>query len=119
MVYDFQKLQIWQEGMELLLRVYRLTATYPQDERYGLTEQLRRAANSVIANIAVACGRHFNKDKVRILYQSRGEVEEVKSHLLVAINLKYGDKEESLSLIEAYSVEGRRINAFILRFKTD
>jgi four helix bundle protein len=119
MAYDFRKLAIWNEGMSLLVKVYALSATFPSQERYSLTDQLRRAANSVIANIAEAQGRYYIKDKIRVLYQSRGEIEEVKSHLLVAEKLAYGNTLNIHELIDGYATLGRRLNAFIRSINAD
>lgn len=89
MASDFKSLRIWQEGYRLLMKIYRITAEYPKEERYGLISDTRRAANSIIANIAEAYGRFYFADKIRVLYQTRGEVEEVRSHILVARGLSY------------------------------
>ncbi|MBM4402175.1 MAG: four helix bundle protein [Candidatus Cloacimonetes bacterium] len=59
MAKSFYELEIWKNGLKLLLDVYKITAQYPKEEKYDLTSQTRRAANSVIANIAEAHGRFF------------------------------------------------------------
>lgn len=89
MAGSFTDLQIWQKGHELLMDIYRLTSKYPIDEKYNLISQTRNSALSVIANIAEAHGRYYFADKVRVLYTSRGEIEETRSHLRVALGLKY------------------------------
>ena len=89
----FYELEIWQKGYSLLLKVYDATAEYPIEEKYALTSDTRRSANSVIANIAEAHGRYYFADKVRVLYTSRGEVEETQSHLRVALGRKYISQE--------------------------
>lgn len=119
MAYDFQQLEVWKLGMELVVRVYKLTTSFPATERYALVDQMKRAANSVIANIAEATGRHFTKDRVRVLYQARGEIEEVKSHLVLAKRLKYGDDAFIDELLNDYGMLGRRLNAFIRAINTD
>lgn len=113
MAYDFKKLLIWQDGYKLLLEVYELTYSFPVEEKYSLTTQLRKSANSIIANIAEAHGRKYTKDKIRVLYQSRGEIEETRSHLLVARGLGYCKSEDVSELDHAYSNLARRLNAFI------
>ena len=85
MTKAFYELRIWQKGYELLMEIYRITSTFPKKEQYGLTSQLRNSANSVIANIAEGHGRYYFADKVRVLYTARGEVEETRSHLRVAL----------------------------------
>jgi len=54
---DFRQLLVWQKGHSLALNIYRATAAYPQQERYGITNQMRRAAYSIPSNIAEGCGR--------------------------------------------------------------
>ncbi len=59
MAKTFHELKIWQEGYELLMKIYDITTKFPNDEKYGLSMQLRNSANSVIANIAESHGRYI------------------------------------------------------------
>jgi four helix bundle protein len=85
---DFRKLRVWQRGHKLALAVYRLAATLPDSERFGLASQLRGAAASVGANIAEGCGRRNsgsgNGELIRFLHMSMGSAMEVEYHLLLA-----------------------------------
>ncbi|MFA6518417.1 MAG: four helix bundle protein [Candidatus Shapirobacteria bacterium] len=86
---DFYDLEAWKEGHKLALLVYGMVSKLPSDEKYGLSDQLRRASASVTANIAEGFGRfHFN-DKIHFFYLSRGSVKEVQSFLLLGRDLKY------------------------------
>ena len=58
---DFKKIMVWQKSHELTLRLYKVTATFPKEELYGLTSQIRRASASIPANIAEGCGRDTEK----------------------------------------------------------
>ncbi|HCY19874.1 MAG TPA: four helix bundle protein, partial [Deltaproteobacteria bacterium] len=69
-------------------------AGYPAGERYALTSDIRRSANSVIANTAESHGRYYFADKVRVLYTARGEVEETRSHLQVSLGRNYISKAD-------------------------
>lgn len=89
----FPSLRIWQSGYQLLMKIYELTSKYPAEEKFVLASQTRKAANSIIANIAESHGRYFYKDKIRVLYIARGEIAETQSHLRVALGLNYLDKE--------------------------
>lgn len=89
MAKSFKELRIWQKGYDLLMNVYDDTGSFPQEEKYCLSQQLRKSANSIIANIAESHGRYSFKDKIRVLYISRGELEETRSHLLLAYGQKY------------------------------
>lgn len=99
------------------MKIYRVTAKYPREEKYGLISDTRRAANSIIANIAETHGRFYFADKIRVLYQARGEVEEVRSHILVAKGLGYIPKEEADVLDNEYNGLAKGINAYIQNLK--
>ena len=89
MPISFEDLKIWKESHRLMLKVYQLTSTFPRSETYALTDQLRRAALSVSANIAEAHGRYHYLDKIKFLFNARGSLEEVRSPLMAARELKY------------------------------
>ncbi len=110
---EFRDLKIWRKGFELLLLVYKVTAKYPPEEKYNLTSQTRSSANSVIAQIAEAFGRFSFADKVRVLYQSRGEEEETRSHLIVADALGYLEDNDFKFLDSEYRGLGAGINSYI------
>jgi four helix bundle protein len=110
---DFTELKVWQEGKELTVAIYRLTEAFPRKEMFSLTDQLRRAANSVCANIAEGFNRFHIKDKIRFYYNSRGSISECKSHLLIAVELNYLSKEQSDELIERFNSVCRLLNNMI------
>lgn len=84
------------------MEIYKITAKYPREEKFNLTSQTRSSANSVIGNIAESCGRYYYKDKVRVLYQARGEAEETRSHLKVAEGLGYISSKDFSRLDKEY-----------------
>jgi four helix bundle protein len=110
---SFRDLKIWQKGYELLMKIYEVTAKYPPEEKYGLSADTKRSANSIIANIAESHGRYFFKDKIRVLYVARGEIEEVRSHLNVALGRKYLSKEDFEFLDKEYEGLGVGLNFYI------
>lgn len=110
---SFYDLNIYKKGFDLIMQIYKITSGYPKDERFGLVDQTRRAANSVIAIIAEAHGRYYYADKIRVLYQSRGEVEEVRSHLMVAHGLGSISNDLFGHLNDEYQDLGMSISAFI------
>ncbi|MBU0570178.1 four helix bundle protein [Patescibacteria group bacterium] len=114
---NFRDLEIWQLGLKLLIRVYKLTRDFPRSERYGLVDQIRRCANSIIANIAESYGRYHFADKIRTLYFSRGEVFEMRSHLSVACELKYIKKGEFDGLDSDYEILAKKVNSYIKYLK--
>ncbi|MBZ9539939.1 MULTISPECIES: four helix bundle protein [Modicisalibacter] len=84
-----QQLRAWQESMELVSTIYALTATFPAEERFGLSSQMQRAAVSVPSNIAEGAARGSKADFLRFLYIARGSLSEVETQLLIAQRLGY------------------------------
>jgi four helix bundle protein len=85
----FLQLTVWQKSHELVLQVYKLTGSFPREELFGLTSQMRRAAVSVPANIAEAFKKRSKSDKVRILNISQGSLEELRYYFVLAADLSY------------------------------
>lgn len=110
-------MNIWKKGYALLMEIYKITATFPKEERYSLVAQMRDAANSVIANIAEAHGRYYYADKARVLYTSRGECHETRSHLRVAFGLKYIDKKVFNYMDEEYEGLSKGISSYVQSIK--
>jgi four helix bundle protein len=86
---DFKDLKVWSKAHELTVRIYELTRTFPREEMYGLTSQLRRSASSIGANIAEGCGRRSDGEFTRFLQIARGSASEVEYHLLLARDLGF------------------------------
>ncbi|OGH86222.1 MAG: hypothetical protein A2493_00735 [Candidatus Magasanikbacteria bacterium RIFOXYC12_FULL_33_11] len=106
----FYQTDIWQMAFELLKTIYNLTKKYPEEEKYSLISQTRRSSNSILANTAEAHGRFYFKDKIRVMYIVRGELEETQSHLWVAYSQKYINKEDFLKLGKDYENLKVKIN---------
>lgn len=86
---DFKELKVWHKAYDLALAVYEVSRSFPREEMYGLTSQLRRASVSVGANIAEGCGRRSDGELVRFLQIARGSASEIEHHLLLARDLKF------------------------------
>ena len=119
MAGSFHDLKIWQKGYDLLMEVYDIINNFPKEEKYSLTSQIRNSANSVIANIAESHGRYYFADKIRVLYISRGEAEETRSHLRVALGRKYINKEVFNKLDKEYEGLGKGISSYIKTLRKD
>ena len=119
MAYDFRNLKIWQKAYELALETYRITDKFPQTEKFSLIDQLRRAAISVVANIAESFGRYHIKDKIHLLMVARGSIYETRSHLSIAVGLGYMDKERFKEIDDAYEILSRQLNSFIKAIKAN
>ena len=92
-VQSYKELIAWQKAMDLVVEVYRATAAFPADERFGLTIQIRRAAVSVPSNIAEGQGRGPGQDFIRFLCIARGSLQEVDTQLLLAVRLGFLPQE--------------------------
>ncbi len=86
---DFRQLKVWEKAHLLTLDVYRATASFPREELFGMTSQMRRCSASVAANIAEGCGRTGNGDLYRFLSISSGSAVELEYFLLLARDLNF------------------------------
>jgi four helix bundle protein len=86
---DFRKLIVWEKGHMLTLSIYKLTHSFPKEEMYGLTSQIRRASSSVPINIAEGCGRGSDADFARFLQIAFGSASETEYLLLLCFELGY------------------------------
>ena len=91
-----RELRVWQEAMDLVSEVYRLTKLFPKEELFGLSAQLRRAAVSVPSNIAEGAARLSRKEFRQYLSVARGSLAEIETQLLIAENLGYGTAGEPM-----------------------
>lgn len=94
MAGSFKELLVWQRATELALSVYRLTAQFPDAERFGLTNQMRRAAVSVSSNIAEGAGRATSGEFLQFVGIARGSNFELESQFVIARGLNFGKLPE-------------------------
>ena len=93
-INDYRDLLVWQKGLGLAKQIYQLTQSYPNEERFGLTSQIRRAAVSVPSNIAEGQARSGKKEFIQFLYIARGSLAEIDTQCLIAKDLGYlSDKQ--------------------------
>ncbi len=112
MTREFRKLKVWNDAKDIAVEVYRLTKSFPDEEKFGITQQMRRAACSITANIAEGCGRMTNKDFKRFLYNSMGSLKELENFLDISFELKYLDIKSYERLIAKTSVLGKMLFSF-------
>lgn len=114
---SYQELEVWKQTKDLVKHIYELTKSFPKEEQFGLTNQLRRAAVSIPSNIAEGCGRNHFKDSIQLFFIARGSLYEVETQLVIAFDLKY----VSPTALEAYMVLikscKRLLNGFINYFQ--
>lgn len=107
---DYENLKVWNKAHQLTLDLYKYTRTFPEDERYGLISQIRRASASIGANIAEGCGRRGNPELIRYLHIATGSASEVQYHLLLAHDLNFL-KAEPYAKLRSQVIEVKRMLA--------
>lgn len=92
--FGFEKLEVWQSARVLTTEIYSITQKFPDAEKFGITNQLRRASNSVCANIAEGCTRISAKEQAHFTSIAYGSLIEVLSHLIIATDLLFIKEDE-------------------------
>jgi four helix bundle protein len=117
MAQNYQDLVVWQRSIELTTCIYKLTRSFPKDELYGLTSQMRRASVSIASNIAEGRGRITPGEFRQFLGLAQGSTFEPKTQLLVARRLEMGE-EKTLSEAESLSEEvSKMLGSFIEKLR--
>ncbi|WP_296149702.1 four helix bundle protein [uncultured Flavobacterium sp.] len=113
----FRTLLIWQKSMTLVTSVYQITKSFPKEELFGLTSQLRRCSISIPSNIAEGSGRESNKEYVRFLNISVGSLFELQTQLEIAKNIDYLTQEQFNKQYEDSRQLERMLISFIKKVK--
>jgi four helix bundle protein len=104
-----QKLDAWSKSVDLVVEVYKATDSFPKEERYGLTSQIRRAGISIAANIAEGAGRYSRKEFAHFLSNAQGSASELETELIIAHRLGYLSEALFSKLITELQRIGRLI----------
>ena len=88
-IKSYKDLEVWKESKILVKRIYELTKEFPREEDFGLKLQMRRAAISIISNIAEGMGRQYKKETIQFMYMSRGSLNELEAQADVSYDLGY------------------------------
>lgn len=104
-----EKLEVWKKSIDFVVSLYKATDTFPKDEKFGLTSQLRRAAVSIATNIAEGAGRKSDKEFTYFLSNSQGSASEVETELLISHRLRYLTDETYQALSARVDEIGRMI----------
>ena len=97
-IKSYRDLLVWQKAIQLVKNVYRLTQSFPSEEKFGLVSQMRRAAVSVPSNIAEGQARHTRKEFVQFLSHAEGSVAELETQVILAIELGFCTKADTLEI---------------------
>ena len=98
-MHKYKELKVWQKAVNLATEVYKLTALFPKEEKYGLTQQLQRAVVSIASNVAEGAGRNSNAEFKMFLGYANGSSYELETQITIANNLNYINKTESENLL--------------------
>ena len=111
MEYSFERLEVWKKSRLLVKEIYQITGPFPKEEKYGLTNQIRRAIVSVSSNIAEGSTRQTNKDKARFYEIAFGSLIEVLNQLIIATDLEFLSGAELNNIRPHIEEVGRMLNA--------
>jgi len=112
-IKSFTDLLVWRQAHELVLEIYKITKKFPNEEKYGLIDQIRRAAISITSNIAEGFSRGGYKEKCQFYYMSLGSLTEVQNQLLVARDVGYISGLEFDRMAERTTSVQKLLNRFI------
>jgi len=116
-VKDFRSLKVWQRTHQIVLAIYKITTRFPPEEVYALTNQIRRSAVSMTANIAEGCGKAGDAEFGRYLQIAMGSSSELEYELLLSRDLNYLDPQEYQQLQDQLIEIRKMLNALIWRLK--
>ena len=112
-IKNFEDLDVWQKGRDLVIKIYELTGNFPKEELFGIASQLKRASLSIPANIAEGFGRFHFLDKAKFYLNARGSLYELRSHLLIAQELCLVKSEALDSIFKMVSDLSVKLNNLI------
>lgn len=109
-ITSYRDLEVWQRGMELAVGAYTLTRSFPKEELFGMTSQIRRAAASIPANIAEGWARNAPREFVRFLRIAQGSLRELETHLLLTSRVELTTEEIIQPLMGTCDLIGRQLH---------
>lgn len=115
----YEDLKVWRRAMDLVIEIYRSTSSFPRQEIYGLTSQMRRAAVSVPSNIAEGKGRFSRKELLQFLFHARGSLLELQTQITIGRELDFLPPAEGKKLTDLASEVGRLLNGLVNRFQDE
>lgn len=115
---EYKDLEVWIEARKLTKLVYDSTKSYPKEEIFGLTNQMRRCAVSVPSNIAEGCGRNTAKETIHFLFIARGSLFELETQFYLSLDLTYINNEDFKIISNQIILYKKLINGFINYYRT-
>lgn len=115
---NFRQLKIWQKGFEIAVNAFKLTSTFPREEKYGLVSQITRSAVSIPSNIAEGSSRSSSKEYSRFIEMSIGSSFELETQILIANAANFGDKEIRELILKDLDEEQKMLRSFLIKLNT-
>jgi four helix bundle protein len=116
-ISPYRDLDVWKQSRLLVKNVYQLNKSFPKEEQFGLTNQVRRAAISVPSNIAEGSGRNHSKDSIQFFFIARGSLYEIETQLIIAFDLEYISDSQLNEVLEHIARCKKLLNGFINYFQ--
>ena len=117
-IQTFTDLIAWKEGHRLVVDIYKVTKSFPNNEIYGMVSQMRRAAVSITSNIAEGFGRKGYKEKLQFYYMASGSLTELKNQILISKDIDYLVIDDYRRLVEEANSAHKLLNLLISKTKT-
>lgn len=114
---DFTKYEIWIDGIEFAIQIYEVTSNFPEQEKFGLVSQIRRAAVSISSNFAEGCSRSSEKEFVRFIEISLGSAFELKTQIIISKRLKFLEENKFDQLIGDVEKLSKQLNSLRKKIK--
>ncbi|UCB57092.1 MAG: four helix bundle protein [Candidatus Omnitrophota bacterium] len=112
-IKDFKDLRIWQKGIEIVNKVYRITQSFPKEELYGIVSQMRRSAVSIPSNIAEGFIRRSNREYKQFLYIALGSCAELETQFIIAKDNSFLNDKDKDEIIQELNYESRMLMTMI------
>lgn len=109
---NFRELKIWQHGITIAIKTYRVTETFPKEDKFSIVQQMNRAGISIASNIAEGCSRKSEKDYYRFIEIALGSAFELETQVVIAEQLKKGDPQLLQELKSALVEEQKMLTGF-------
>jgi four helix bundle protein len=115
---SYKDLLVWQKGLVLVRAIYHLSHKFPQDERFGLVTQMRRAAVSVPSNVAEGQSRHTRGEFIQFISHAEGSLAELETQILIAVDLNFCDQAEAAPILEQVEELQKMLNSLRQKLAT-
>jgi four helix bundle protein len=118
MRYSFEKLEVWNDARELTIMVYSITRTFPDDEKFGITNQMRRSVISVSSNIVEGSYRATGKDKSNFMTIAYSSLMELLNQTIASLDLRYINEDQYNEIRNQIEKVSNKLNALTKYFKS-